>query len=200
MRPYIFAQPNLDRNCLQRLSIWSSKFATGRLRACFCTKFQAKRKIVQMSKISFTWQYYGQVNRWCWGDVGTMFDCTPGTCMNRIKHNHYLVFNKTVAGDTDLSVLLYSRKQTWAKIRAHISGPWSWLQSVCLHHYTFSEKILHKLFFFKLVQTVFSRRPFGIPGCNRFNCQQAAAAHSPIDHKLLAGPSCHLTHLQIHYR
>jgi len=34
--------------------------------------------------------------------------------------------------DTNLSVFLYSCKQNGAKIRAHISGPWSWLKPVCL--------------------------------------------------------------------
>jgi len=50
--------------------------------------------------------------------------------------------------DTDPSVFSYSRKQARAKIRAHISGPWFWLQPVCLQHYTFKIwKILQKWLF-----------------------------------------------------
>ena len=44
--------------------------------------------------------------------------------------------------DTDLSVLLNNCKQAGAKTRAHISGPWPWLQPVCLKYYTSFEKLL----------------------------------------------------------
>jgi len=39
-----------------------------------------------------------------------------------------------------LSIFLFSCKQAWGKIRAHISGPWSCLQPVCHQHYTFLKK------------------------------------------------------------
>ena len=47
----------------------------------------------------------------------------------------------------------YNYKQAEAKIRAHISGPWSWLQPVCVKHYTFFQNISQKCMFFKMLQT-----------------------------------------------
>ena len=38
-------------------------------------------------------------------------------------------------------------KQAIAKVRAHISGPWFWLQSVCLQHYTVFKNISKNWFY-----------------------------------------------------
>jgi len=52
--------------------------------------------------------------------------------------------------DTDLSVFLFNCIQAGAKVRAHISGPWPWLQPVCLSYYTYFKKYFCKTKLFQV--------------------------------------------------
>ena len=76
------------------------------------------------------------------------------------------------------------------------SGPWSWLQPVCLQHNTFFDKILQKKNFFKLMQTDFSWWPFCIPGCNGLRMALTRSLHIPwhvsgmLPAVWWAGPGC----------
>ena len=109
--------------------------------------------------------HYSQLRSWYFSvailypSIQWVMDPVIGVCIicsKSVYFSHWSI-NPFQSGNWSISmfgVSLYSGKQAGAKIRTHLCGPWSWLQSVCLQHYTFWKYIARNKFF-KFVQTFF---------------------------------------------